>query len=169
MAARRLVGNRGILVVHPLRKYVVAERRLRSSVMNGIGADCSYRLPGGRRARITFPIVMIRVRNLGLAWLVCVALQLVLLSVPGDSARPGIGDRGTRFQSDAQSTLLGKRLLAPELAQRHAQTTPFAPSIPIGLDLPVLAGTDLPAARTPSVPMADPAVFAPARAPPALL
>ena len=113
--------------------------------------------------------MMIRARNLVLAWLVCGALQLVLLSAPGDSARPGIGDRGTRFQSDAQSTLLGKRLLAPELAPRHAQTTPFAPSIHIGLDLPVLAGSDSPGARTPPLPMADPAVFPPARAPPALL
>jgi hypothetical protein len=65
--------------------------------------------------------------------------------------------------------LLGKRLLAPELARRHAQTTPFAPSIHVGLDLPALAGNDSPAARTPTVPTANPAVLPPARAPPALL
>ena len=112
---------------------------------------------------------MIRARNLFLAWLVYGALQLVLLGVPGDAAQPGVGDRGARFQSDAQSISLGKRLLAPELAPRHAPTTPFAPSIQDRPRPAALAGSDSAAARTPPAETADPAVLPPARAPPALL
>ena len=84
--------------------------------------------------------MILRARNLFLAWLTYGALQLALLGLPGAAAEPGIGARGVRTGSETQSVSFGKRAPLPELAHRRALLTPFAPSARISLDLPI-AGT----------------------------
>ena len=109
-----------------------------------------------------------RARNLFLAWLTYGALQLVLLGAPGADARPGVGNRGARSQSEVQSVALGKRLLGPELSHRRTPTTPFVPSAYVRLDLPAATGRDEPVARNRQAASVDPVALPPARAPPAL-
>ena len=110
-----------------------------------------------------------RARNLFLAWLAYGALQLVLLGAPGADARPGVGNRGARSQSEVQSVTLGKRLLGPELSHRRTPTAPFAPSSYVRLDLPTVVGQDAPVAWNRRATAVDPVALPPARAPPASL
>ena len=109
-----------------------------------------------------------RARNLFLTWLAYGALQLVLLGAPGADARPGVGNRGARSQSEVQSVPLGKRLLGPELSHRRTPTTPFVPSSYVRLDLPAAVGRDAQIAWTHQATAVDPVALPPARAPPAL-
>ena len=112
--------------------------------------------------------MMLRARNLFLAWLAYGALQLALLGVPGAAAQPGVGSRGTRSQSETQAVSLGKRVFAPEQTDRRTQTTPFAPSVHIRLDLPTVVGREPIVAITRHVTTRDAVVLPPSRAPPAL-
>jgi len=109
-----------------------------------------------------------RARNLFLTWLAYGALQLVLLGAPGADARPGVGNRGARSQSEAQSVPLGKRLLGPELSHRRTPTTPFIPSSYVRLDLPAVVSRDALVAWNRQATAVDPVALPPARAPPAL-
>jgi hypothetical protein len=110
--------------------------------------------------------MMLRARNLFLAWLAYGALQLALLGVPGAAVQPGVGNRGAQSRSESQSVTFGKRLLAPDLSDRRAPTTPFAPSVLVQLDLPIQVGRE-PVLATPIAPREDDAfVLPPARAPP---
>ena len=86
--------------------------------------------------------MILRARNLFLAWLTYGALQLALLGLPGAATEPGIGARGARSQTETQSVSLGKRATLPELAHRRALFTPFAPAAEIRLDLPVASTAD---------------------------
>jgi hypothetical protein len=113
--------------------------------------------------------MMLRARNLFLAWLAYGALQLALLGVPGAAVQPGVGNRGAQSRSESQSVALGKRLLAPDLSDRRAQTTPFAPSVLVRLDLPIQVGRREPVIATTITPRQDDAfLLPPARAPPTL-
>ena len=112
--------------------------------------------------------MILRARNLFLAWLAYGALQLALLGVPGAAVQPGVRSRGAQTQSETQSVSLGKRYLVHALTDRRAPTTPFAPSVQVRFDLPTLVGRDAIAAPS-SQPGADqPTLLPPARAPPAL-
>jgi hypothetical protein len=65
--------------------------------------------------------MILRARNLFLAWLTYGALQLALLGLPGAAAEPGVGARGARPQSETQSVSFGKRATLPELAHRRSR------------------------------------------------
>ena len=111
--------------------------------------------------------MMLRARNLFLAWLAYGALQLALLGVPGAAVQSGVGSRGAHAQSESQSVSLGKRVLAPDI-DRRVPTTPFAPSVHIRLDLPTLVGRE-PVVATHIAPRLDGTiVLPPARGPPTL-
>lgn len=110
-----------------------------------------------------------RARNLFLTWLAYGALQLVLLGAPGADARPGVGNRGARSQSEVQTVPLGKRLLGPELSHRRAPTTPFVPSSFVRLDLPASVGHDAQVTWNRQAASVDPVALPPARAPPVSL
>jgi hypothetical protein len=112
--------------------------------------------------------MMLRARNLFLAWLTYGALQLALLGMPGAAVQPGIGTRGARTQSESQSVSLGKRLLAPDISDRRASTTPFAPSGHVRLDLPTQVGRDALVADDRQADAGDPIDLPPARGPPTL-
>jgi hypothetical protein len=91
--------------------------------------------------------MILRARNLFLAWLTYGALQLALLGLPGAAAEPGVGARGARPQSETQSVSFSTRATLPELAHRRALHTPFAPAARISLDLPTAGTTDAPVAE----------------------
>jgi hypothetical protein len=110
-----------------------------------------------------------RARNLFLAWLAFGALQLVLLGAPGADARPGVGNRGARSQSEAQSVPLGKRLLGPEFSHRRTPATPFVPSSYVRLDLLAVVGGTAQVTWNRQAAAVDPLALPPARAPPAFL
>lgn len=110
-----------------------------------------------------------RARNLFLAWLAFGALQLVLLGAPGADARPGVGNRGARSQSEVQSVALGKRLGGSELGHRRTPATPFVPSSYVRVDLPAVVGRTAPVAWNRQAAAVDPVALPPARAPPAFL
>ena len=112
--------------------------------------------------------MMLRARNLFLAWLAYGALQLALLGVPGAAVQPGVGNRGAQARSESQSVSLGKRVLAPELSDRRIPTTPFAPSVHVRLDLPTLVGREPVAATSTTLRQDAASVLPPARAPPTL-
>ena len=112
--------------------------------------------------------MMLRARNLFLAWLTYGALQLALLGVPGAAVQPGVGSRGAHARSETQSVSLGKRVIAPELSDRRIPTTPFAPSVHLRLDLPTLVGREPLFAATTSLRHDAALVLPAARAPPAL-
>jgi hypothetical protein len=107
-------------------------------------------------------------RNLFLAWLASAALQLALLGAAGADARPGVGNRGARAQSEIQSVALAKRLLGPEISHRRTPTTPFVPSAYVRLEAPAAVGRDTPVAWYHQAAGVDPVALPPARAPPAL-
>ena len=86
--------------------------------------------------------MILRARNLFLAWLTYGTLQLALLGLPGAAAEPGVGARGARSQSETQSVSFGKRATLPDLAHRRALLTPFAPSAHFSLDLPIASKPD---------------------------
>ena len=111
---------------------------------------------------------MLRARNLFLAWLTYGALQLALLGMPGAAVQPGIGTRGARTQSESQSVSLGKRLLAPDLSDRRASTTPFAPAARVHLDLSTVVGRQTVVESRQTTETYAYRVLPPARAPPAL-
>ena len=108
-----------------------------------------------------------RTRSVVLAWLAYGALQIALLGAPGAAGRPGVSQRGTRSQTEAQSLSLGKRLLA-EASDRHAPTTSFAPAAYIRLDLPATIGNEALRTTSRQAPAADRFAVPPARAPPTL-
>jgi hypothetical protein len=108
-------------------------------------------------------------RNLFLVWLASAGLQLVLLGPAGADARPGVGNRGARAQSEVQSVALAKRLLGPEINHRRTPATPFVPSSYVRLDLPAAIGHDAPVAWNRQATAVDPVALPPARAPPAFL
>lgn len=112
--------------------------------------------------------MMLRARNVFLAWLAYGALQLALLGLPGAATQPGVGSRGAHSQTESQSVSLGKRVLAPELSDRRAPTTPFAPSVHVRLDLPTLVGREALVAPDRQADAADPLVLPPVRGPPTL-
>ena len=112
--------------------------------------------------------MILRARNLFLAWLTYGALQLALLGVPGASVQPGVGARDAQSRSESQSASLGKRTLPPDLSDRRAPTTPFAPSVRFRLDLPTLAGREPVFATTATPREGDAVALPPARAPPTL-
>ena len=112
--------------------------------------------------------MILRARNLFLAWLTYGALQLALLGMPGAAVQPGVGSRGARSQSESQSVSFGKRIVAPDSIDRRVPTTPFAPSAHVRLDLPAVVGLEAPVASQ-HLPESDAQrVLPPARAPPAL-
>ena len=111
---------------------------------------------------------MLRARNLFLAWLAYGALQLALLGVPGAAVQPGVGARDARSRTESQSVSLGKRLLAPDLTDRRAPTTPFAPTAHVRLDLLTQVGRAPLVAQDRQAVAGDPIVLPPARAPPTL-
>jgi hypothetical protein len=111
--------------------------------------------------------MILRARNLFLAWLTYGALQLALLGLPGAAAEPGVGARGARPQSETQSVSFGKRATLPELAHRRALFTPFAPSARIRLDLPVAGTSDAIVAEHRQAAASASVALPPARAPPA--
>jgi hypothetical protein len=113
--------------------------------------------------------MILRARHLFVAWLAYGALQLALLGAGGIAGAPaGIGSRDTRPQTESQSVSLTKRVFAPELIDRRATITPFAPAVHVRLDLlPVVA----PVATTDRPQLGasfDAVALPPARAPPAL-
>lgn len=110
--------------------------------------------------------MILRARNLFLAWLTYGALQLALLGVPGVAAQPGVGSRGARSQSESQSVSLGKRVVAPDVTDRRVPTTPFAPSVHVRLDLPTVVGREALVASHQPVETRAHRVLPPARAPP---
>jgi hypothetical protein len=112
--------------------------------------------------------MMLRARNLFLAWLAYGALQLALLGVPGAAVQSGVGSRGAHAQSESQSVSLGKRVLAPDISDRRAPTTPFAPSAHVRLDLPTLVGREPVLATHVAPRLDDTIVLPPARGPPTL-
>ena len=112
--------------------------------------------------------MILRTRNLFLAWLAYGALQLALLGVPGAAAQPGVGTRGARTQTESQSVSWAKRILPPDISDRRAPTTPFAPSVHVRLDLPTQVGREEVVAQDRQAGAGDPVVLPPARAPPAL-
>src|SRR5688572_18186948 len=112
--------------------------------------------------------MMLRARNLFLAWLTYGALQLALLGMPGAAVQPGIGNRGARPQSQSQPVPLGKPLLAPDFSDRRARTTPFAPSGHVRLDLPTQVGRNALVADDRQANAGDPIDLPPARGPPTL-
>ena len=112
--------------------------------------------------------MILRTRNLFLAWLAYGALQLALLGLPGAAAEPGIGSRGARTQTDSQSVTFGKRLVAPDLIDRRTPTTPFAPSAHVRLDLPTQVGREAAVGQDRQADAGDPIVLPLSRAPPAL-
>jgi hypothetical protein len=113
-------------------------------------------------------MMILRARNLFLAWLAYGALQLALLGVPGAATKPGIESRGARSQTESQSVSLGKRVLPPDLSHRRTPTTPFAPSVHLRLDLPTGVGREAVVAHDRQPHAGDPIVLPPARAPPTL-
>ena len=112
--------------------------------------------------------MILRARNLFLAWLAYGALQLALLGVPGAAAKPGIESRGARSQTESQSVSLGKRVLPPDPSHRRTPTTPFAPSVHVRLDLPIGMGREEVVAHDRLLLAGDPIALPPARAPPTL-
>ena len=112
--------------------------------------------------------MMLRARTLFLAWLAYGALQLSLLGLPGAAAQPGVASRGAHTQTESQSVSLGKRTLAPELVDRRAPITPFAPSARVRLDLPAQIALEAPAALARPLTGREPVALPPARAPPTL-
>ena len=116
----------------------------------------------------TLSPMMLRARNLFLAWLAYGALQLALLGLPGAAGEPGVGSRGARSQSESQSVSFGKRIVATDLTDRRVPTTPFAPSVHIRLDLPMVASDEALVASHALAETHAHRVLPPARAPPAL-
>jgi len=112
--------------------------------------------------------MILRTRNVFLAWLVAGALQLMLLGVPGAPAHLGIGTRDARSQSEGQSASVGKRVHASEFTHRRGPTTPFLPSACVRLDLPALAGGEALVTWPSQAAAIDRNALPPARAPPAL-
>jgi hypothetical protein len=112
--------------------------------------------------------MMLRARNLFLAWLTYGALQLALLGLPGAAAEPGIGARGARTQSETQSVSFGKRATLPELGPRRALFTPFVPSAQFRLDGPVANVADAVVAERRQAAASAPFALQLARAPPTL-
>jgi hypothetical protein len=112
--------------------------------------------------------MIVRARHLFFAWLAYGALQFALLGVGGAAVQAGVGSRGARSQAETQSLELGKRVLASELGDRRAPSTPFAPSGHIRLDLPTVFGSEAPLAPPRPISTAEPRTLPPARAPPAL-
>src|SRR3954469_22656923 len=113
--------------------------------------------------------MILRARNLFLAWLTYGALQLALLGVPGAAAQPGVGSRSARTQSESQSVSFGKYIAAPDPSDRRVPVTPFAPSARIRLGLPTVVGRQaIPESRQAAETRAY-RVLPPARAPPALV
>ena len=112
--------------------------------------------------------MILRARNLFLAWLAYGALQLALLGLPGAATQPGVGNRSAQTQTESQSVSLGKRVLAPELIDRRAPTTPFAPSEHLRLDLPTPFGREALVAVDRQASAVDPVASPLARPPPAL-
>lgn len=111
--------------------------------------------------------MMLRARNLFLAWFAYGALQLALLGVPGAATQPGVGSRGARTQTESQSVSFGKRVLPPDVSDRRIPTTPFAPSVHVRLDLPTLTGREALVPQDRQAETRDPIALPPARAPPA--
>ena len=112
--------------------------------------------------------MILRARNLFLAWLAYGALQLALLGVPGAAAKPGIESRGARSQTESQSVSLGKRVLPPDPSDRRTPTTPYAPSVHVRLDLPTGVGREEVVAHDRQPHAGDPIVLPLPRAPPTL-
>jgi hypothetical protein len=112
--------------------------------------------------------MMLRARHLLFAWLTYGALQLALLGIPGASQQPAVGSRESRTQTATQSITPGKRLLAADVSERRATTTPFVPSAYVRLDLRRIVGVSDVAAPPRQAPASAPAALPPARAPPAL-
>ena len=114
--------------------------------------------------------MMLRARNLFLAWLTYGALQLALLGVPGAAAQPGVGSRSARTQSESesQSVSFGKRIAAPDISDRRAPVTPFAPAARIRLGLPTVVGHQAVVESRQTAETHAYRVLPPARAPPAL-
>ena len=112
--------------------------------------------------------MILRARNLFLAWLTYGALQLALLGVPGAAVQPGVGTRGARSQSESQSVSFGKRLVAPDLSDRRAPITPFAPSARVRLDAPAVIGRHAVVDTLETTKTHAYRALPPARAPPAL-
>ena len=111
--------------------------------------------------------MILRARNLFLAWLAYGALQLALLGVPGAAVEQGVGPRA-RPQSESQSVSFGKRIAAPDISDRRAPVTPFAPSARIRLDLPTVIGRQAVLESRQTAETHAYRVLPPARAPPAL-
>jgi hypothetical protein len=112
--------------------------------------------------------MILRARNLFLAWLTYGALQLALLGVPGAAVTPGVGPRSARTQSESQSVSFGKRIAAPDISDRRAPVTPFAPAARIRLDLPTVVGRQAVVESRHTAETYAYRVLPPARAPPAL-
>ena len=112
--------------------------------------------------------MILRARNLFLAWFTYGALQLALLGLPGAAAEPGIGARGARTQTDTQSVSFGKRATLPELAHRRALFSPFVPSAQFRLDLPAATTTEPVVAEYRQAAAGAPRSLSLARAPPPL-
>jgi hypothetical protein len=112
--------------------------------------------------------MILRARNLFLAWLAYGALQLALLGVPGAAAQPGVGTRSAHTQSESQSVSFGKRIAAPDISDRRAPVTPFAPAARIRLDLPTVVGRQAVVESRQTTETYAYRVLPPARAPPAL-
>ena len=113
--------------------------------------------------------MILRARNLFLAWLAYGALQLALLGVPGAATQPGVGSRSARTQSESQSVSFGKRIAAPDLSDRRAPITPFAPAARIRLDLPAVVSRQAIGESRQTAETHAYRVLPPARAPPALV
>ena len=112
--------------------------------------------------------MILRARNLFLAWLTYGALQLALLGLPGAATEPGVGARGVRTGSETQSVSFGKRATLPELAHRRALLTPFAPSAHFRLELPIAGPSDAVVAEYRQAAADASVALPPARAPPTL-
>jgi hypothetical protein len=112
--------------------------------------------------------MILRARNLFLAWLTYGALQLALLGLPGAAAEPGIGARGARPQSETQSVSFGKRATLPDLAHRRALFTPFVPSAQFRLDVSFAGAADAVVAKRHQAAASAPVALPLARAPPTL-
>jgi hypothetical protein len=112
--------------------------------------------------------MILRARNLFLAWLAYGALQLALLGVPGAAAQPGVGTRSAHTQSESQSVSFGKRIVAPDISDRRAPVTPFAPAARISLGLRTVVGRQAVVESRQTAETYAYRVLPPARAPPAL-
>jgi hypothetical protein len=112
--------------------------------------------------------MILRARNLFLAWLTYGALQLALLGVPGAAVTPGVGPRSARTQSESQSVSFGKRIAAPDISDRRAPVTPFAPAARVHLDLSTVVGRQTVVESRRTAEAYAYRVLPPARAPPAL-